>query len=144
MSSVPYTITIERDPVQPHFYVWARDSEAAADAPIVATFTVGLGMHLRCAVAGAIQFFEQPPPRERVRIITLLVREALRFAGDELGIQSFTADVDPALVPLLDRYFDATDVQRAADPAGRRHYRAALADVRSRVLEKTDGSGNVR
>lgn len=93
----------------------------------------------RCGVFGEMVVLDGAgSPRQRLRALVLLIREALRY-GAEIGITDVAAETPEALEPLVSRLSGVTP-SRAG---GRRRYRLALHAARTRVLDETDDSGEL-
>ena len=81
-------------------------------------------------------------PRQRLRAMVLLVREALRHAQQTLGLQHASTEAPRRLQPFAAKMFgiDGDDVTAGRGDAIA--FRRQLADVRTHVLSVSDADGN--
>ncbi len=128
-------------------------ASAAHDGPFAFVVTVRAGdatplASVRCpinAVAGCGYFGEMiigdanGAPRQRLRALTLLVREALRFAA-EAGITTVHTDVPPRLQRFAEQISGVAPQRRRGDLTG--VLSGELHDIRSVALRVSDADGN--
>lgn len=112
----------------------------------VARVRCAINARAGCGVFGEMEVLDAiATPRQRLRALVLLIREALRY-GAEIGITDVGAEAPRRLEALVSRVSGI-----APDEAGGRRvaaetrvrYRGALHAVRTRALDETDGDGNL-
>jgi hypothetical protein len=129
-------LTASSRPVDEHTVdVLAHDGRGS----IVARVRCGYNARAGCGLFGEMLVVDRAgAPRQRVRALALLVREALRFA-EAAGVTRVRTDAPErmaAFASLLSG-IEATDGRRRHVFAGELHA------VRSNVLRETDAHGNI-
>lgn len=105
----------------------------------VARVRCAINARAGCGVFGEMEVLDAAaPPRQWLRALVLLIREALRH-GAEIGVTDVGAEAPRRLEALVSRVSGI-----APDEAGgRMRYRGALHAARTRALDETDGDGNL-
>ena len=105
----------------------------------VAGVPICINTETRCGAFGAMEVSTDGAPRQRVRAMVLLVREALRFAAEQ-GIVTVETPTPPRMVAFASRLTGLTPEQMGAGF----HFRGDLARIRTRTLEESDANGDFR
>jgi hypothetical protein len=111
----------------------------AGDGQLVANVTCAIDTQSKCGIFGEMRTLDRNGgPRQTVRALALLTREALRYAGEQ-GIAHVWTEI-PDSAPL--RAFAERIAGRRIDEQGR--MAGDLAEIRSNALDVTDESGDDR
>lgn len=130
----PLAVTIQ--PVSPTRYrVIARD----ALRTVVGVATVHVGPTARTGYFGEMRVDADGAPRQRVRCMVLLIREAIRHAQD-IGLTYGDSHPTPALRAFVARItgHDPFPVGDTATVGGQ------IAELRSQIFERTTADGDER
>lgn len=110
----------------------------AGDGAIVATAPYVVNVTARTGAFGTMEITdERGAPRQRVRALVLLVREALGVAND-LGLVDVHTRAPARLAAFAERFTGPIAPRLELDTL---EYRGDLAQIRSRALDETDATG---
>ena len=105
----------------------------------VARVRCAINIDAACGVFGEMELLDaSATPRQRLRALVLLIREALRHGAD-IGITTVAADTPPHLEAFVSRISGMTPARLG----GPRRFRGELHAVRTRALDETDANGDL-